>query len=205
MKIHYTSKKREIAAEKLSRERKGKYSKGHKFQKGHGKLRNNYQKGIHYSPETEFKKGHKPVFTPFQKGYTPWNKGLKGVMKAWNKGKSVPQIGRENHWNWKGGITKFTERIRKCFKYRQWRLDVFTRDDFTCQKCGARSGGGKAVYLEADHYPKRFTDIIKENNIKTVQGALECKELWDTNSGRTLCKHCHKIYTDFAKKTVLGK
>jgi len=34
-----------------------------------------YLKGVRNSPETEFKKG-----------LTPWNKGTKGLLKAWNKG-----------------------------------------------------------------------------------------------------------------------
>lgn len=33
----------------------------------------------------------------------PWNKGLKGVMNAWNKGKKCPQWSGEKHSNWKGG------------------------------------------------------------------------------------------------------
>ena len=39
-------------------------------------------------------------------GKKPWNKGTKGIMKAWNKGKKCLQYSGENHWNWKGGIMK---------------------------------------------------------------------------------------------------
>jgi hypothetical protein len=92
----------------------------------------------------------------------------------------------ESSSNWQGGITKLTKLIRSCFKYRQWRSDVFTRDDFTCRLCG-KSG----CYLEADHYPKRFSEIIKEYQIKTLEEALGCEELWNINGGRTLCKNCH--------------
>lgn len=38
----------------------------------------------------------------FQKGQIPWNKGTKGVLKAWNKGKRVPQIAGANNVNWRG-------------------------------------------------------------------------------------------------------
>ncbi len=87
---------------------------------------------------------------------------------------------------WKGGITPIKRQIRNSFRYRQWRSDIFTRDNFTCVLCGKRGG-----WIEADHYPKKFSDILKENNIKTVEQALLCEELWNINNGRTLCKDCH--------------
>lgn len=93
---------------------------------------------------------------------------------------------------WKDGRTKLQLLIRNCFKYRQWRLDVFTRDDFTCTQCGARSGKGKAVYIEA-HHLKRFAKILDEYKIKTLEEALNCKELWSICNGRTLCKKCHDL------------
>lgn len=37
----------------------------------------------------------------FKKGRTPWNKGKKGLQKAWNKGLSGYGAG-EAHWRWKG-------------------------------------------------------------------------------------------------------
>lgn len=81
---------------------------------------------------------------------------------------------------------KLKRQIRKCFKYRQWRFDIFTKDDFTCQICGKRGG-----YLEADHFPKTFLNILRENNIQSFDDAIMCEELWSLNNGRTLCKNCH--------------
>lgn len=78
--------------------------------------------------------------------------------------------------NWKGGITSLQEQIRHSIKYDIWRLGVFIRDNFTCQKCRI-----KKVYIEV-HHIKPFHQIIKENNYK---------ELWDINNGITLCKKCH--------------
>jgi len=92
----------------------------------------------------------------------------------------------KNHWNWKGGITPLVYQIRHHFKSRQWSSDIFTRDDFTCQLCGVRG-----CVIEADHYPKRFTEIFHENKIKSLEQALECEEFWNINNGRTLCKKCH--------------
>ena len=86
---------------------------------------------------------------------------------------------------WKGGISSLQVVIRNIFQYRQWRSDVFTRDDFICQRCGKKGG-----YLEA-HHIKNFSLILRENNVKTVRQAIECRELWNINNGVTLCKKCH--------------
>jgi len=145
-------------------------------------------------------------------GKTAWNKNIKGIMKSnktsfkkglvpWNKGKklgenlahSLRMKGRKNkncgekHPNWKGGITPLVKNIRKCFQYRQWRSDIFTRDNYICQICNQKGGE-----LNADHFPKIFSEIIKENNIKTLEQALNCEEFWNINNGRTLCIGCHR-------------
>ena len=79
----------------------------------------------------------------------------------------------------------FHKSIRECYKYRQWRSSVFKRDNYKCVLCG------KKGYVEADHYPVRFIRIIEKYEIKTFEQAINCKELWDINNGRTLCKKCH--------------
>ena len=93
---------------------------------------------------------------------------------------------REKSYLWKGGITPLTRAIRRGFKYRQWRSDVFLRDDFTCSVCGVRG-----VYLEAHHSKISFSDIFIKNKIKTVEQADKCEEFWDTRNGITLCVDCH--------------
>jgi hypothetical protein len=94
--------------------------------------------------------------------------------------------GDKSHF-WKGGITELSKLIRQCYKYRQWRSDVFTRDDYTCQWCGVRG----SVEIHPDHI-KTFSSILKENNIKSLGEAILCEELWNINNGRTLCIKCHK-------------
>jgi hypothetical protein len=42
------------------------------------------------------------------------------------------------------------------------------------------------------HHPKAFDEICKENNVSTVEQALECKELWNVNNGISICYRCHK-------------
>jgi len=103
-----------------------------------------------------------------------------------HKGKRLPQQSGESHWNWKGGISPLVRVVRDDFKYRQWRDDVFKRDDYTCVMCGVRGGT-----LHADHYPKLFSDIMAEYNIRTLEDAVNCAELWSINNGRTLCRACH--------------
>lgn len=78
---------------------------------------------------------------------------------------------KENHPNWQGGLTSLNHSIRKLFLYRQWRSDVFTRDDYTCQFCGI-----KGVKLNADHI-KPLSIIIREYNITTTDKAINCSEL----------------------------
>jgi hypothetical protein len=96
------------------------------------------------------------------------------------------------HWNWKNGITPLIKKIRESKIYKQWHTTIFKRDNFTCQYCGLRNGNGigKTIYLEA-HHRKEFSVIINEHNIKTIEDAENCKELWDLNNGITLCKECH--------------
>ncbi len=86
--------------------------------------------------------------------------------------------------------------IREIFKYKKWRKDVFTRDKFSCVLCGISK-----VYVEADHYPVRFVDILKKNMIGTIGGAIKCAELWDIGNGRTLCKPCHLQTITWGRKS----
>ena len=40
-----------------------------------------------------------------KKGKPSWNKGTTGIMKAWNKGKKLPELSMEKSCAWKGGRT----------------------------------------------------------------------------------------------------
>jgi 5-methylcytosine-specific restriction endonuclease McrA len=103
------------------------------------------------------------------------------------KGKKLPQRSREKCHFWKGGITTITKQIRTSLKYKQWRSEVFQRDNWTCQTCNNRG-----CYLEA-HHIKQFIDIFNENNIHSLSDAENCEELWDINNGVTLCIECHNL------------
>lgn len=134
-------------------------------------------------------------------GLIPWNKNKKGVQVAWNKGKGDYakklgfgkwMIGKKasiesrqklsqtmkqrvlegNHNFYIDGRTPEVKRIRTSLEYKLWREAVFTRDNWTCQECGARG-----VYLNADH-------------IKPFSQFPELR--FDINNGKTLCVPCHK-------------
>lgn len=113
-------------------------------------------------------------------------------LRAAKLGKKFPNTTGIKSSQWKGGITPLTKLIRHLFEYRQWISDVFHRDDFTCQTCFKRGG-----YLHA-HHIKFFSVIFKENNIKSVQDAIDCHELWNINNGITLCKECHKKQHEYS-------
>jgi hypothetical protein len=119
-----------------------------------------------------------------------------------HKGKKFPSlIGNTNGfkkgnvpWNKGKGNKSLAQRIRSSLKYKQWRSDVFQRDGWTCQTCGALG-----CKLEA-HHKKKLSQILKDNNIKTIEEAMNCKELWDINNGVTLCKPCHDLTKTGEKK-----
>jgi hypothetical protein len=145
----------------------------------------------------------KPLSEETKKKISIANKGNKLISKSlkeqWRNKKRIGHPHTENtrerisnnlrgekSYSWKGGITPIILRARHSFKYRQWRCDVFTRDNFTCQGCGKRGG-----YLEAHHHPSGFSELFYKNKIKTLEGALACEELWNINNGITLCLDCH--------------
>lgn len=80
----------------------------------------------------------------------------------------------ENNPNWKGGISPWRNTVARMPAYKNWRKDVFERDDYTCQICNVR--GGK---LEAHH-------------ILPVRDNKNTLLIFDIDNGITLCKKCHQ-------------
>lgn len=106
-------------------------------------------------------------------------------QKAWNKGKKHTKISRENHWNWKGGINPINDNIRHSLEYKLWRVAVFTKDNFTCQKCGKHGGDMEA------HHIKPFS-IYPE-----LRFAID--------NGKTFCVNCHQKINIFSNFIQLRK
>lgn len=168
--------------------------------------------GKHHSEETKRKigimnKGHthtlktKLKMSKSRKGKQTWAKGkhwfnnfdygMKGKHHSLESKKKMYESSRKAEKSnlWRGGVTSIIGLLRKSYKYRQWRSDIFTRDNFICQRCNKKGGILNAHHIEA------FNKIVKENNIKYIEEALNCEELWNINNGITLCLECH-IKTD---------
>jgi len=111
------------------------------------------------------------------------------------RGKKRPELSGSKNPLWRGGVTKIQDTVRTCLEMSQWRKKIFVRDNYTCRLCG--QWGGK---LCVDHYPIQFAQVLKDNNITTLDQALQCPQLWDTNNGRTLCVPCHKKTETYLKK-----
>lgn len=145
-----------------------------------------FKKGEHRNPSTEIKKGQRlSPKTEFKKGKSPYNKGKKGLQGSnkgsfkkgitpWNKGKQLP-------------TTPLRRAIRDCFKMRSWINSCYIRDDFTCGQCNEH-GGRLSV-----HHIIHFETLLRINNIKSLQDAIECDKLWMVENGITLCIECHKL------------
>lgn len=124
-----------------------------------------------------FKKGHPNYHT--EKSKEKISKAMKGRKITWANKISEAQRGEKGN-NWKGGITPFRTKIWFSKEYKEWRMKVFMRDNWTCQFCGLRShiGLDEKVYLEA-HHIKSFKDYPKLR--------------FDVNNGITLCRDCHNL------------
>lgn len=102
--------------------------------------------------------------------YFEWQKGKpKKISHPANKN-------GVNNPNWRGGITPIHSKLRKTEELKEWRQKVFERDNWTCQKCGARSKANEYIRIEAHH-------------IKPFAAFPELRLVID--NGLTLCKRCH--------------
>lgn len=93
-------------------------------------------------------------------------------MKCWhefNRG--------DNHPQWNAEMTDEERAIRNGLKrdlpeYKNWRRNVFTRDNYTCRACGARG-----VRLNAHHI---------------IPWSVDVSLRYEISNGITLCESCHK-------------
>lgn len=112
-------------------------------------------------------------------------------------GKAISKTMREhpeNHPNWRGGITEISKKIRRTREYNQWVKSIYERDNFTCQFTGM-----KDVRLAA-HHKKPLKTIIEEHNIKTLDDALNCPEIWDISNGITMSAAYHMKFHLYLNK-----
>jgi len=130
-------------------------------------------------------------------------------QKAWNEGRQMPEgtgdkisktlknktksmthrknmSGERNH-NWNGGVSsELGKAIRELPEMYIWKHNVMVRDDF--RDCFTGICGNHNLEV---HHIKPLAIIIQEYNIKTIEDALNCKELWDINNGVTMFRESH--------------
>lgn len=82
----------------------------------------------------------------------------------------------KNASNWKGGLTSAYELARNSIELKQWRKQIFKRDNWTCQYCHDRSHKGHSFKIHA-HHIKSFVCYPEER--------------FSMNNGITLCEDCH--------------
>lgn len=155
------------------------------------------------------------------KDQIPWNKGIPSSQEAKDnqskalKNKPKPPRSKEhckkiskrmsattrgsdnNRWN--GGITPFLKTLRMLPEMYEWRRKVMERDDYRDCFTGMRGGD-----LEVHHIIP-FSTLLKEYNIKTVEDALLCKELWNIDNGVTMFKDTHIYHHKRYKNSILPR
>lgn len=94
-------------------------------------------------------------------------------MGNWMRGNLVAEKAR----GWKGGKSQERPKVQNTIQYKNWRMQVFERDGFSCIICGQVGGELNA------HHIKPWKDNIDLR--------------FDINNGITLCEDCHKkIHSD---------
>jgi hypothetical protein len=87
---------------------------------------------------------------------------------------------------WNGGITTFMVQLHSSPEMDKWRRSVIEKyrscDWFSGLKCSGK--------IEV-HHVKRVSEIVSQYNIKTMEDALKCEELWDVNNGIVMSKENH--------------
>lgn len=143
-----------------------------------GKKPWNYKKKLSYKVVSAFKKGTK-------------------VHETDNWKNAIVNLRGANNPAWKGGIYPLGKCIRNSEESENWRIEVFKRDNYTCQKCLTKGG-----YLHA-HHKVRFSELFHDflnlfsqfSPIKDKETllrlSLSYEPFWDINNGITLCEDCH--------------
>lgn len=112
-----------------------------------------------------FQNGHKDLVPKSSRGHSPETIEKMKIVNRRNakRGELSPL--------YRGGLRSERRKAMAKWEYKEWRNNVFKRDDYTCQMCFKKN-----IYLEADH-------------IKPWSKYPELR--YDIENGRTLCRDCH--------------
>jgi len=128
--------------------------------------RTHFKKGQHPNIETEFKLG----------------------QESWLKGKKNPLFTGPNNPRWKGGISPEHLKIRWSVKMKNFRNEIFKRDNYTCKFCERRCKAGDKVVLNIHHF-KSF--------------AIHKELRFNKNNVITLCQECHIKTDTYGVNTII--
>lgn len=77
---------------------------------------------------------------------------------------------------------KLCGQIRRSDKYKIWKNKVLRRDKLN-------------IKYPNVHHKKSFTQILIDNEVKSLDDATKCKELWELDNGITISRGEHRIIT----------
>lgn len=104
-----------------------------------------FRKGKPFKHSKQFKKGHIPANKGKKDPISAERMRLNNPMKRLevklkssdsHRGKNMGEL----HHNWKGGVSRESDKIRHSIEGNLWRQSIFARDNFTDQKTGIRGG-----------------------------------------------------------------
>lgn len=64
--------------------------------------------------------------------------------------------------------------------------------------------GQKTRDIQVDHITP-FSYLLEDHDIQTIDQALSCGPLWDTENGRTLCLRCHRKTPTYGNQSRYDK
>jgi 5-methylcytosine-specific restriction endonuclease McrA len=103
---------------------------------------------------------------------------------------------RDKNSNWRGGITLHPF-LRLSLENKNWREQVFERDNYTCRGCSERGGQLEAHHIKAfavllQEFFQYYSDLSPiENRESLIKLAINWTPFWNIENGKTLCKPCH--------------
>jgi 5-methylcytosine-specific restriction endonuclease McrA len=141
-----------------------------------------------------------------KKGNIPWNKGMTGITKAWNKGIAYNAVKGENNGNWKGGKPHCIE-CDKELKNRKARrcLDCYRKFNKGENHYSWKGGFGQP-FRRTGKYKQWRISVYKRDFYTCQECGYKGRELeahhikpsrtnsklkYNINNGITLCKKCH--------------